>query len=108
MLGLGPRPLHWLTGGALVTLLGVLITFVGWTWLLAGYSKSASPVPDEVVQDIAGNTLLRIGIALLAVGVRASVTTLPPYLDLVVAGAFVLAVARLIYRLTAWTTSRAA
>lgn len=108
MLGLGPRPLQWPTGGALVALLGALIKFIGWTWLLAGYSKSTSPVPDEVVQDIAGNTLLRIGIALLAVGVLASVTTLPPYLNLVVAVVIVLAVARLIYRLNTWSTSQAA
>lgn len=108
MLGLGPRALQWLAAGALVTLLGVLIKFVGWTWLLAGYSKSTSSVPDEVVRDIAGNTLLRIGIALLAVGVLASMMTLPPYLNLVVAGVLMLAVARLIYRLNTWSTSQAA
>lgn len=89
-----------------MTLLSILIKFVGWTWLLAGYSKSTSPIPDEVVQDIAGNTLLRIGIALLTVGVLAAVTTLPSYLNLVVAAAIVLAVARLIYRLNTWSASQ--
>lgn len=106
MLGLGPRASQWLAGGALVALLGILIKFVGWTWLLAGYSKSTSPIPDEVVQDIAGNTLLRIGIALLTVGVLAAVTTLPAYLNLVVTAAIVLAVARLIYRLNTWSASQ--
>ena len=103
MLGLGPRALQWLGAGALVTLSGVLIKYVGWTWLLAGYSESTSPVPDEVVRDIAGNTVLRIGIALLGVGALAAVTDLPSSLGLVVAAAVVLAVARLIYRLNTWS-----
>ena len=103
MLGLGPRALQWLGAGALVTLSGVLIKYVGWTWLLAGYSESTSPVPDEMVRDIAGNTVLRIGIALLGVGALAAVTDLPSSLGLVVAAAVVLAVARLIYRLNTWS-----
>lgn len=107
MLGFGPRALQWVAGGAVVTLSGVLIKYAGWTWLLAGYSESTAQVPDEVVREIAGNTLLRIGIALLAVGVLAAVTTPPSALDLVVAVAVVLAVARLIYRLNTWSPSRA-
>jgi hypothetical protein len=103
MLGLGPRALQWLGAGALVALLGVLIKFVGWTWLLAGYSESTSPVPDEVVRDIAGNTVLRIGIALLGIGALAAVTDLPSSLNLVVAAVVVLAVARLVYRLNTWS-----
>jgi hypothetical protein len=106
MLGLGPRALEWLAGGLLVTLLGILIKFAGWTWLLAGYSESTSAVPDEVVQDLAGNTLLRIGIALLAVGVLAVVTTLPTYFTVVVAVGIMLAVARLLYRLNTWSPSQ--
>ena len=108
MLGFGPRALEWLAGGALLTLLGILIKSIGWTWLLAGYDKSTSPIPDEIVQDIAGNTLLRVGIALLAIGALTAVTTLPPYLHLVVAVVIVLAVARLIYRLNTWSPSQTA
>jgi len=103
MLGLGPRALQWLAAGGLVALLGMLVKFVGWTWLLAGYSKSSSAVPDEVVRDIAGNTLLRIGIALLGVGALAAVTDLPSSLNLAVTAVVVLAVARLIYRLNTWS-----
>jgi hypothetical protein len=106
MLGLGSRALEWSAGGVLVTLLGILIKFAGWTWLLAGYSESTSAVPDEVVQDLAGSTLLRIGIALLAVGVLAVVTTLPTYLTIVVAVGIMLAVARLLYRLNTWSPSQ--
>lgn len=69
---------QWVAGGALVTALGVLVKLVGWTRLLAGYSESASPVPDDVVRNVAGNTLLRIGVTLLGVGVLAAVATLPP------------------------------
>jgi hypothetical protein len=106
MLGLGSRALEWLAGGVLVTLLGILIKFAGWTWLLAGYSESTLAIPDEVVQDLAGSTLLRIGIALLAVGVLAVVTTLPTYLTIVVAVGIMLAVARLLYRLNTWPPSQ--
>lgn len=107
MLGLGPRASKWLAAGALVTVLGVLIKFVGWTWLLAGYSESTSPVPDEVVQNTAGNTVLRIGIALLMVGALAAMATLPTYVDLIISGAILLAVARLIYRLNTWSPRQA-
>lgn len=103
MLGLGPYASEWLIAGALITVFGVLIKFVGWTWLLAGYSESTSPVPDEVVQDIAGNTMLRVGIALLVIGMVAAVTTLPAYFDLVVSGIILLAVGRLLYRLNTWS-----
>lgn len=106
MLDLGPRALQWVASGALLTFLGVLIKFAGWTWLLAGYSQSTSRIPDEEVREIAGNTLLRIGIALLALGLLATVTTLPPYLDLILAAAIVLAVARLVYRLNTWSQSQ--
>jgi len=106
MLGVGPRALEWLAAGALVTGLGALIRFAGWTWLLAGYSESSSPVPDTVVRDIAGNTLLRVGIALFAFGVLAGLRTLPSYLDLVLGAAIGLAVARLLYRLNTWSPDR--
>jgi hypothetical protein len=103
MFGLGPRAIQWLGAGAVVTLPGALATFVGWSWLLAGYSKSTSSVPDEVVRDIAGNTVLRIGLALLGVGALAAVTDPPSSLDLVVAAAVVVAVGRLVYRLNTWS-----
>jgi len=96
---LGPLAIEWLASGALVTILGALIKFAGWTWLLAGYSESSSSVPDDVVQDMAGNTLLRVGIAIFVFGMLASVMNPPSYLDLVVGAVIVLAVLRLIYRL---------
>ena len=106
MFGVGPRALEWLAAGALVTGLGALVKFAGWTWLLAGYSESTSPVPETVVRDVAGNTLLRVGVALLAFGVLAGLMALPSYFDLVLGGAIVLAVARLVYRLNTWSPNQ--
>lgn len=96
---IGPLAIEWLASGAFVVLLGGLIKFAGWTWLLAGYSESTSPVPDDVVQDMAGNTILRVGIAVFAVGVLASVTDPPSYLPAVVGGVILADVGRLLYRL---------
>ena len=107
MLGLGPRALEWLAAGALVTLLGTLVKFAGWTWLLAGYDESSAAIPDDVVRDVAGNTLLRVGVALLVVGVVATVTTPPSYLGPVLAVGIVLAIARLVYRLNTWSPPQA-
>jgi hypothetical protein len=70
---------------------------------LAGYSESTSSVPDDVVRDVAGNTVLRIGVVVLVFGVLATVTDPPVYLGLVVGLAVVLAVARLLYRLNTWS-----
>jgi len=88
--------------------LGVLIKFTGWTWLLAGYSKSTSSVPDNIVRDIAGNTILRVGIAVFGFGVLASVMQPPSYLGIVVEAVILLAVMRLLYRLNTWSPSQAA
>lgn len=89
--------IEWIASGALVTALGALIKFAGWTWLLAGYSESTSPVPDDVVRDIAGSTIIRVGIAVLVVGVVASVVTLPSSVAPAVLAFVLLAVLRLLY-----------
>jgi hypothetical protein len=101
----GPLAVEWLASGAFVAVLGGLIRFAGWTWLLAGYDESTASVSDDAVREMAGNTILRVGIAVLVVGVVASVTDLPSYLSLLVAGAIVLDVARLLYRLNAGSPS---
>lgn len=108
MSALGPMAIEWLTAGAFVMLLGGLIKFAGWTWLLAGYSEPTSPVPDDVVQDMAGNTILRIGIAVITIGILVSVTDLPSYLPDVVGVLILLDVGRLIYRLNTWSPSQTA
>lgn len=102
----GPLALEWLASGLFITVLGALIKFAGWTWLLAGYSKSTSPVPDDVVQDMAGNTILRVGITIFVFGVLASVIEPPSYLGLIIGAAIVIAVLRLLYRLNTWSPSQ--
>lgn len=99
--------IEWLASGALVLFLGVLIKFAGWTWLLAGYSESITLVPDDVVRDIAGNTILRIGLAVFMFGVLASVFELPSYLEIVIGAIILLAVVRLLYRLNTWSPPKA-
>lgn len=98
--------LSWLSVGLLLLILGVLIRFRGWTFLLAGYDESSS-IPDDVVQVIAGNTVLRVSIAALAVGVLMSVMNPPSYLTVLVGIVIVLDVLRMIYRLNTWSPQAA-
>ena len=93
---------EWLAAGALLVVLGALIKFRGWTFLLAGYDQT-SEVPDEVVSDVAGNTVLRIGLATVAFGVIFSVSSPPSYLGVVFEVVVVLAVLRLLYRIRTYT-----
>jgi cytochrome c biogenesis protein CcdA len=102
MLELPPSALQWLGAGGLLVIAGALIRFRGWTFLLAGYDESAA-VPDEVVADIAGNTVLRIGLAAVALGGLLAFTRVPSYLPPLFGAVVVLAVLRLIYRLNTYT-----
>lgn len=99
---------EWLASGLLVATLGALIRFAGWTWLLAGYSEATSDVPDGVVREIAGNTILRVGIAVFAFGVVATLIEPPAHLAAIVGVAIALAVARLLYQLNTWSPPQAA
>ena len=108
MPSLSPLAIEWLASGALVIVLGILIKFAGWTWLLAGYSESTSPVPDDIVRDIAGNTILRVGIAVFGFGVLASVMQPPSYLNIAIGAVILLAIMRLLYRLNTWSPPQAA
>lgn len=60
MLELSSTSIQWLGVGSLLAIAGALIKFRQWTFLLAGYDNT-SPVPDDVVAEIAGNTVPRIG-----------------------------------------------
>lgn len=108
MFGLPPNAAAWLGAGALLVVVGYLVRFQGWTFLLAGYDDPTSPVPDEVVAEIAGNTILRIGLASLGLGAVVVLADTPEYLSTVFAVAIVLAVARLVYRLNTYTPTEAA
>lgn len=106
MFGLSSTALQWLGVGVLLVIAGALIKFRGWTFLLAGYDKTSS-VPDDVVANIAGNTVLRIGLAATALGVLIAVAEIPSYLPLVFEVIIVFAVVRLLYRLHTYTPADA-
>jgi len=99
---LSSEALEWLAVGGLLIIAGVLIKFRGWTGLIAGYDET-STVPDDVVQDAVGNTVLRVGIAVFVFGILVSVMTLPSYLGLLVGAVIVLDVLRLVYRVNTWS-----
>lgn len=61
-----------------------------------------------MIADIAGNTALRVGLAAIAFGVILTVADPPSYLPLIVEGAILLAVARLLYRLHTYPPSTTA
>jgi len=97
---------EWLATGALLLVLGALVKFKQWAFLIAGYDES-SPVPKEVASNLVGNTVLRLGVALLVVGGIASLTTLPEYMSTIITVVVVLAVVRLLYRLNTYTPAEA-
>lgn len=103
MIELSSSALEWAVVGCLLTIAGALIKFRGWTFLLAGYDESSS-IPDDVVQNVAGNTILRIGIAVLAVGVLESTMRPPPSLGVLVGTAIALDVLRMVYRVNTWSS----
>jgi hypothetical protein len=96
--------LEWLAVGGFLTIVGALIKLRGWTFLLAGYDESAS-VPDDVVQDMAGNTILRVGIVVFLFGILNAAMGVPTYLGFVIGGVILLAVLRLIHRLNTYSPS---
>jgi len=98
---LASKAVEWLVAGGVLTVLGALIRFRGWTFLLAGYDET-SRVPDDVVRQVAGNTVLRVGIAVVAFGLVTAVTDPPRVLGVVLASAILVAVLRLVYRLNTW------
>lgn len=107
MLDVGTIAIEWLAVGAVLTVAGSLIKFLGWTFLLAGYDETSS-VPDEVISDMAGNTVLRIGLATIAFGIIASIVDIPSYLPLVFELVILIAVLRLLYRLHTYTPNNTA
>lgn len=88
--------------GAVVLVFGYLIRYHQWTVLIAGYDAS-SPLAEEVIADIVGSALLRIGVATVGWGVLEALTTPPDYLGLVFAAAVLLAIGRVLYRIHTFT-----
>jgi hypothetical protein len=97
----------WVSAGILLVIIGTLIKFRGWTFLVAGYDEFSS-VPANTVANLAGNTILRIGIAALVLGGLIAITEITPYLPTVFGVIVLLDVARLIYRLNTYSPSNTA
>ena len=103
MIDLTSSALERIAVGGILTIVGVLIKFRGWTFLLAGYDED-SPVPGDVVQDMAGNSVLRVGLVVFVVGILTFVMNPPSYLGILVGAVIVLDVLRLIFRLNTWSS----
>ena len=104
MFGLPSAALQWLGVGVLLVILGGLIRFRGWTFLIAGYDET-SPVPEDAAANIVGNAVLRIGLSAVALGVLIALTEIPSYLPAVFGIVIVLAVGRSLYRLRTYESS---
>jgi len=102
MFGLPSIAIEFLGAGAFLLVLGYLIRFREWTFLLAGYDET-SPVPSEVAASVAGNTVLRLGLAAVVVGGAFAVADPPAYLSGVFAALVVLEIGRLLYRLNTYS-----
>ena len=100
MFRLSPSALQWIGVGLLLVVLGGLIAFREWTFLIAGYDVTSS-VPTDVAANVVGNTVLRLGLAAVALGVFAVITEVPPFGVVVL-----LAVARLLYRLRTYSPTK--
>lgn len=99
---IGGGALEWLVAGTLLVLAGALVKFRGWTFLLAGHDSTAA-VPEAVVADVAGSTVLRVGIATAALGAVMLQTELPSRLRLLFGALVVVAVLRMVYRVRTYS-----
>lgn len=87
--------MQWHGVGLLLVVAGGLITFRGWIGLLMGHDRTTT-IPEDVVADVAGSTVLRIGIAAAAIGGLLAITRVPSSLSLVFGAAILLAVGRML------------
>lgn len=90
-----PGPI-WIGLGLLV--LGSLIRFGQWTFLIAGYDESTA-VSEPVLARLVGSFVLRVGVVTVLFGYVAMQTRPASWLGLTVAALVVVATGRLIYRL---------
>lgn len=84
--------------GIVTLLLGYLIKYQEWTFLIAGYDDS-SRVPKHVAADIVENFAIRVGIAVASFGAIVAVASVPEAIILACVAIIVLGTPRVIYRL---------
>lgn len=95
-----------LLAGFGIALLGYLIKYREWTFLIAGYDASTE-VPKSVAASIVGNLAIRVGIATMLFGVFAAVTSIPQAIAFAFSVLILVAVARAIYRLQTYQAAPA-
>lgn len=93
---------EWLAAGGIVVVLGYLVRFRQWTFLLAGHDGQ-SAVPEDVIAEMAGNTLLRTGLAVFGLGIVFTFRTPPQLLVYLVEAAIAVAVIRMLYKLNTYS-----
>lgn len=95
-----------LLAGFAILILGYLIKYQEWTFLIAGYDASTE-VPKSLAANIVGNLAIRVGVATMLFGVFAAVTSIPQAVAFAFAALIFLTVARAIYRLQTYQASPA-
>lgn len=85
-----------------VLVLGYLIKFHGWTFLLAGYDPNAV-TDEEALVNLAGGTVMRIGVAVIAFGALSAAELTTPIIAGIFAAVILIATVRLIYRTRKYT-----
>lgn len=83
--------------GIAILIAGYLIKFQGWTFLLAGHNPD-NVSDEDALADLAGGTVLRVGIVVLILGGLIATGLATPILKIVVGIAVVIMIARYIYR----------
>ncbi|WP_276255518.1 hypothetical protein [Halomontanus rarus] len=87
-----------LLAGVGIVVLGYLIKYREWTFLIAGYDAS-SKVPQSVAANIVGNLAIRVGVATSVFGVVAAVASIPEAIVFAFVAIIALGATREIYRL---------
>jgi hypothetical protein len=80
-----------------ILILGSLVKYQGWTFLLAGHNPS-NVTDEEAIADLAGGTLLGISLVIIVFGGLVATGFTPPILETVVTVVILIAVAQYVYR----------
>lgn len=95
-----------LLAGLGILILGYLIKYREWMFLIAGYDASTE-VPKLVAASIVGNLAIRVGIATMLFGVFTAGTSIPEAIAFAFAVIVLFAATRAIYRLQTYQAAPA-
>ncbi|AHG02271.1 hypothetical protein HALLA_20430 (plasmid) [Halostagnicola larsenii XH-48] len=95
-----------LLAGLGIFILGYVIKYREWSFLIAGYDASTE-VSKSVAASVVGNLAIRVGIATMLFGVFAAGSSIPEAVAFAFAAFVLLAAARAIYRLQTYQTAPA-